>query len=130
MSVSVGYQLTKLYYEIEEFMGGECVCGGKALECNELFGEQCCGEEEAYECQKETLTKLKEVLEDYEMLKATEEYHSELSTELKTKIDWFNLVAIKEIREISNERQSTKNGRPNKRNRLYKLIKASRRIMG
>ena len=53
MSVSVGYQLTKLYYEIEEFMGGECVCGGKSLECD----EQCCGEEEAYACQKETLTK-------------------------------------------------------------------------
>ena len=69
MSESVGYKVTKLFYEIEEFLGGECVCGGKSLECD----EQCCGEEEAYECQKETLTKLKEVLEDYEALKAREE---------------------------------------------------------
>ena len=58
----------ELFRDGEALMGGECQCGGNGLECN----EECCGKEalgdlEGY-CQKETLTKLKEVWEEDEKL--------------------------------------------------------------
>ena len=58
----------ELFRDVEALMGGECQCGGNGLECN----EECCGEEAIGDlggyCQKETLTRLKEVLEEYEKL--------------------------------------------------------------
>ena len=62
----------ELFQYVEAMMGGECVCGGSGLACT----EECCGEEamenRAGFCQKDVLTTLKEVLEEFEALKMKE----------------------------------------------------------
>ena len=51
----------KLFEDVADLLGGECVCGGDALECN----ADCCSPGENQNCQKEILTNLKEVLDEY-----------------------------------------------------------------
>ena len=51
----------KLFEDVVDLLGGECVCGGDGLECN----ADCCYPGENQNCQKKILTNLKEVLEEY-----------------------------------------------------------------
>ena len=50
----------KLFENVVDLLGGECVCGSYGLDCN----EDCCPGSNQ-NCQKEILTNLKEVLEEY-----------------------------------------------------------------
>ena len=66
---------TELFNEVEALMGGECHCGGKGLECIQEEGG-CCSEGGIGDlfpyCQKETLTKLKEALDDLDEFRCEE----------------------------------------------------------
>ena len=48
----------ELYDEVVSLLGGECFCGGDALECT----DECCPPDDYQFCQKDTLVKLKRVL--------------------------------------------------------------------
>ena len=50
----------KLFEDVVDLLGGECVCGGDGLDCN----EDCCPVPKQ-NCQQEILTNLKEVLDEY-----------------------------------------------------------------
>tara|TARA_R100001129_G_scaffold185354_3_gene173285 strand:- start:1411 stop:1650 length:240 start_codon:yes stop_codon:yes gene_type:complete len=58
---NVKRKAVKLFEDLVDLLGGECLCGGAALECN----ADCCYPSENQNCQKEILTNLKEVLEEY-----------------------------------------------------------------
>ena len=52
----------QLYNSVADLLGGECLCGGNPLECT----DDCCykGIDRGY-CQKEVMTNLRDILEDY-----------------------------------------------------------------
>ena len=54
----------QLYNSVADLLGGECLCGSNPLECT----DDCCYDDNCYArslCQKEVLTNLKDILEDY-----------------------------------------------------------------
>ena len=53
----------ELYDEVVSLLGGECFCGGDALECT----DECCPPDDYQFCQKDTLVKLKRVLVESEV---------------------------------------------------------------
>ena len=50
----------QLYNSVADLLGGECLCGSNPLECT----DDCCYDDRSL-CQKEVLTNLRDILEDY-----------------------------------------------------------------